>query len=308
MVVTGMMSAYIALLLAFSLSGVGLGLFHPIAFALIARWSPREKRGRMIGNFTAIGDVGRIGISAGLSFIAVGIGWQKTALIYGAVAIMIAFFYYRSLFAQDDAMAKTTTKGGVQLSLGQILRNKRYILAMFAGGLDSFASASLYVFLPFLLLKRGIDPALLGTFTAAFFVGNFFGKTALGRFVDKFGNAQVFIVAEILMAGFIFFLANSTAAYIIVFCSIALGMFAKGTVPVIQTMVSESVEHHGNFEKAFGMGSFVTSMAVTAAPVVLGFVSDRLGIVSAFNLMASIALMAIIPAVWYRLARPSAQA
>src|ERR1035441_8314644 len=135
----------------------------------------------------------------------------------------------------------------------------------------------MYVFLPFLLLKRGISPAFLGTFTAAFFVGNFFGKTALGRFVDKFGSTKVFVLSELLMAVFIFLLANSTAPILIIGCSAVLGVFTKGTVPVMQAMVSESVEHHGNFEKAFGVVAFGTSTAVTIAPLLLGYISDRLG-------------------------------
>lgn len=183
-------------------------------------------------------------------------------------------------------------------------QNKRYVLAVSAGALDSFASASLFVFLPFLLLKRGVSSAFLGTFTAAFFIGNFFGKTVLGRFVDKFGNSKVFIASELLMAVFIFALANSTALYFIVACSVILGVFTKGTVPVQQTMITESVEHHGNFEKAFGLGAFVSSSAITAAPIILGYTSDKLGIVAAFNVMAVVALTAVIPAIWYFVATP----
>ncbi len=57
--------------LVFLVAGVGFGIFHPIAFALIARWSPKETRGRAVGNFTAIGDLGRIGIAAAVYLPAV---------------------------------------------------------------------------------------------------------------------------------------------------------------------------------------------------------------------------------------------
>lgn len=300
----GSLGHYGLLIIMFSLAGIGFGVFHPIAFALIAKWSPRESRGRIIGNFTAIGDVGRIGISAALSFVAVSIGWKYTAIAYAVVAICIAFGFYRFLVARSDSTA-TKEHEPTHMSLWQIAKNKRYVLAVSAGAFDSFASASLFVFLPFILIERGVSPALLGTFTAAFFIGNFFGKTVLGRFVDRFGNSKVFIAAEFLMAGFIFALANSTAFYVIVFCSLVLGVFAKGTVPVQQTMVTESVEHHGNFEKAFGLSAVVSSSAITAAPIILGYSSDKLGIVAAFNIMAAIALVAVIPAAWYFIATPS---
>ena len=157
--------------------------------------------------------------------------------------------------------------------------------------------------LPFLALH--ILHVLNDGYQAAFFIGNFIGKSALGRFVDRFGNARVFIIAEILMALFIFLLANSTAFVIIIICSVILGIFTKGTMPVSQTMISEAADHHGNFEKAFGANEVFVNIAKTIAPVLLGVISDQLGIVSAFNVMAIVVLLAIIPAFAFHLSRGS---
>lgn len=291
----GLFGEYFMLVAVFLLSGIGFGLFHPVAFALIAKWTPEERRGRTIGNFTAIGDVGRIGISAVVSFIVVAIGWQKTALLYAAIAAITGGLLFLFLHKRD-AIAPKEHKP-VHMSLWQIIKNRRLMLALSAGALDSFASNSLFIFLPFLLLTRGVDPALLGTFTAAFFIGNLFGKTLLGRLVDIFGNAKIFVISELLMAGLIFVLANSTPVWLIIASSIVLGVFTKGTVPVLQTMISDSVEHHGNFEKAFGLAGITNGIAITVAPILLGAVSDEFGIVPAFNVMAITALLAAIPAV-----------
>jgi MFS family permease len=235
--------------------------------------------------------------------VAVGIGWRQTAIIYALVVLLSAFGIYRAIIARSDTVVAKEHKPA-HMSLWQITRNKRFILAISASALDGFASASLFVFLPFLLLRRGVSPAFLGTFTAAFFAGNFFGKAILGRFVDRFGNSKVFIVAELLMAVFIFALANSTALYLIVLCSVVLGIFTKGTVPVLQTMTTESVEHHGNFERAFGLSAFVITSVTACAPILLGYISDKLGIITAFNAMAVVALIATIPAVWFSFATP----
>jgi len=297
----GVFTEYYALAAMFLLAGVGFGVFHPIAFGLIAKWTPKARRGRTIGNFTAIGDIGRIGISAAASFIAVGIGWQQTAMLYAAGAILLGLGATRFLRGRDAIEIKDHQP--TAMTLWQIVRNRRLLLAFAAAALDSFASASLYIFLPFLLLKRGIDPALLGTFTAAFFAGNFFGKTLLGRLVDRLGNATVFIVADALMALFIFVLATATAAWLIIACSIVLGIFTKGTVPVLQTMMAEAVEHHGNYEKTFGLGALITGVAIAVAPIVLGIVSDHSGIVTAFTIMAATALLAVVPGVVYALIR-----
>lgn len=293
---------YWILAVLFLVAGVGFGVFHPIAFALIAKWAPKERRGRSIGNFTAIGDVGRIGISALVSVIVVAIGWQKTALLYAAFALILGVGI--ALFAHNQPpKTKDTAQPLKPMTFWQILRNRRLIFTLSAAALDSFASSSLYVFLPFLLLERGVDPVLLGSFTAAFFFGNLFGKTFLGRLTDKLGSVKVFIVAELLMALFIIILANVLAFWVIIVCAIVLGIFTKGTVPVLQAMMSESVEHHGHFEKTFGLSGMVTGAAVAIAPILLGTVSDHAGIVVAFNAMGVAALLAVIPALGYYFAK-----
>jgi len=302
--ITGATGQFLVLMPVFILAGIGFSIFHPIAFALIAKWTPKERRGRAMGNFTAIGDVGRIGIAAALSFLAVGLGWQKAAIVYAVVALAAAFFFYRYLFTNTTRiMPKEHAQHTENLSFWQVLKNKRYVLTLCSAAFDGFASSSLFVFLPFLLLERHIEPALLGAFTATFFVGTLFGKTLLGRFVDKIGSARIFIMAELLMAVFIYLLASATALPLIILCSVVLGVFAKGTVPVLQSMISESVEHHGNFEKAFSIEGFVTGLGIAVAPIALGFISDRFTIVTAFYVMAAAALLAALPAIAAALGR-----
>lgn len=292
---TGFSPNYLWLCFTFLIVGSGVGVFHPIGFALIAKWSSKETRGRQMGNFTAIGDIGKIGIAALLTLIIIAIGWRYTTLLYATVAIAFAGIFYLFFLSKSEKF-KATEQKITEIRLKEIITHKKFLFAVLAAFCDSFASSSLFIFLPFLLLKRGVNPALLGLFAATFFIGNFIGKSAFGRFVDRFGNTNIFILSEVLMALFILLLANSAILSIIIVCSIILGIFTKGTVPVLQTMVSDSAEHHGNFEKTFAVSAFVTSTATTLAPLLLGLISDKLGIMAAFNVMAIMALVAIIPA------------
>jgi len=126
------------------------------------------------------------------------------------------------------------------------------------------------------------------------------GKVFLGRLVDKFGNTKVFIMSELAMAIFIFILSNAMWLPITILASVVLGIFTKGTIPVLTTMVVESVEHKKGMEKAFGMNATFVGIASTIAPFLLGFLSDRFGITMAFNFSALFALVATIPAVIFR--------
>lgn len=291
----GLAGSFLLLVFSYILAGVGFGTFHPVAFALVSRLSDKGMRGKVMGSFTAIGDLGRIGISIVITFLIVHMGWRTSAFLYAGAAF--AIFALVGAFSRTTSnIAKNTVSHKVHVRIRDILASRKFLYACATNMLDSFASSSLFVFLPFLLLKRGVNPAVLGSFTAAFFVGNFMGKTLLGRFVDRFGNTPVFIVSELFMALFIVILANSANFILIIGASIVLGIFTKGTVPVVKTMVSESVEHHGNYEKAFGLNSIASGISTALAPIILGFFSDKLGIVAAFNISAVVALLAIFPA------------
>ncbi len=297
--VMGFAHSYLWLFPSFIAAGIGFALFHPVAFALVTRISPPEERGKNMGNFTAVGDVGKIGISSALTFIVVYMGWRSTALLYGMVAIS-AGFVFLWLYRRHEHEPRAPTQG-TDLRMQMILSRPPFLLAVLTSFFDVFSSASLFIFLPFLLLSRGIDVALLGPFSAVFFVGNLLGKSVLGRFSDRFSNASVVIVSELLMALCIVLLASSTSVAIIILSSIVAGMFTKGTVPVIQTMIALASDHHGHFERSFAVSGFINAIALTISPVFLGYMSDQWGIVSAFYSMAIIASFAVIPAFFFHL-------
>lgn len=295
---------YLWLLVSFLIAGVGLGVFHPIAFALVAKWSQKNTRGKQMGNFTAIGEIGRLGFTVFITQLVVFMGWRSTAFAYGLLGLVVFLLYARIFLRKQERVQVQETESTQRLGLFQIISNLRFILATLTGALDSFASSSLFVFLPFLLLKRGVDASVLGMFSAFFLIGNLMGKYFLGRSVDRFGNTKIFIIAEILMALFILLLANSTSLVLIILFSLVLGALTKGTIPVYQTMVSDSIEHHGNYEKSFGISLFVISITTTLAPIVLGYISDLSGVITAFNAAALFALLAIIPAIGYSFVKP----
>ena len=288
------------LFITFIIAGVGFGLFHSIAFGLVSEWSDRSTRGKQLANFTASGDIGKIALTTVLTIIIGFIGWRFTAFFYGIVALFCLLLFIK-LLSSSEKFHTTTKSQTISVPLHDFFTNISFVTANFVNIFDTLASTSLYIFLPFLLMKRGINPSTLGAFTAMFFLGNFLGKTLLGRLVDKYSNTKIFIISEISMAIFIFILANALSPIIIFGAAIALGIFTKGTVPVVKSMISESVEHHQNFDKAFGINTIIASTAAALAPLILGFLSNSYGIVLAFNFCAVSALLAIIPATIYKI-------
>lgn len=279
----------------FLLAALGFGVFHPIGFGLVSKFSEKGKRGSQIGTFTALGDVGKIGLTALLTFLVAFIGWRNTSAIYGILALCFLFMF---AFIHKKNPHINVLEKSKDLKISELLKNKRFLLSAASGTLDVFASFPLFIFLPFLLLEKGFSTEILGALVSVFFIGNLLGKTVLGRAIDKYGHIKVFVAAEILMAVFITLLALSSSLVFIILFSVILGILTKGTVPVIQTMVSDAVEHHGNFEKSISAYSTIANVSVASSPILLGIISNNLGVTQAFFVSAGFALVAIIPALF----------
>lgn len=279
----------------FVAAGIGFGVFHPIAFAVLVRMFGKENQGRRLANFTAVGEIGRVILPFGISFLVAAIGLKFTSLIYAALPLFLfAVFYYFRL-PQTPALAAPIDPIKV-MRIRHLFANRSFVLATVASAIDCFASTSLFVFLPFLFLTKHISIALLGPFTAMFFVGNLLGKTVLGRLTDKMNTAAVFIGSEILMAIFIVILVLVKSPVAIILVSVVLGALTKGTVPVGVAMVADTLGADAHHEKAYSINTMIVGSAITVSPLILGAVSDRFGINAAFYLSAAAALVAILPA------------
>lgn len=284
-----------AIFAAFILGSIAFGIFHPIAFSAVAKESSPSQLGRNMGIFAATGDIGRIAFAAAVTFIIGLTSWRFTSFLYGIAALFLFLFCFIYALRRNDGNKGTASKGKKKLDYS-ILKKKAFGLSNAASFLDSFANASLFIFIPFLLTFRGIDAAFIGVFTSVFFVGNLLGKVIMGRLTDRVKEEYLFIGCECCIFIALIILALSPSAVIISLLALILGFFTKGTVPIVSTMIAQSVGET-EYEAAYSVNSLSTSIANTLAPLFFGLLADILGVQAIFFACGIAALLAAIPAI-----------
>lgn len=295
--ITGFSNAYLLLILSFLVAGVGFSTFQPVSLGIITRVTQKEERGKIMGIFTSSADLGRIAIAGALSFLAAKIGWRETAILSGF--IILFFVIYTKITQPKEEYITSQASTNHTETISKLLKNQRLLLSTCTAVFDSVASSSLFIFIPFLLLKRGIPSIYLSIFIALFFLGGLLGKLYLGKLTDHFHSSLVFIIAEASMAIAILLLANIPVVILTAIFALVLGVLTKGTVPAAITMATESVEQDGTFEHAYAFNLTFIAIANGLTPIFLGFISDHYGIVAAFNICALFALLATVPALLY---------
>ena len=284
-----------AIFAAFILGSIAFGIFHPIAFSAVAKESSSSQLGRNMGIFAATGDIGRIAFAAAVTFIIGLTSWRFTSFLYGIAALFLFLFCFIYALRRNDGNKGTASNGKKKLDYS-ILKKKAFGLSNAASFLDSFANASLFIFIPFLLTFRGIDAAFIGVFTSVFFVGNLLGKVIMGRLTDRVKEEYLFIGCECCIFIALIILALSPSAVIISLLALILGFFTKGTVPIVSTMIAQSVGET-EYEAAYSVNSLSTSIANTIAPLFFGLLADILGVQAIFFACGIAALLAAIPAI-----------
>lgn len=287
--------------ICFIVAVAGHSVFHNISFSYITRHTERRKLGRIMSDFTAIGDVGRIPLVSLAAFAAASTyagmqGWKIVCLGYGAVALCAAFRLFFTTRGEAPE-ACDAASGKRSFPPFMMLKDRDVFLAMLGSVLNALSNDRIFTFLPLLLIAKGFDPKSIGSFALGFTVGSFLGKMACGRFVDAFGPRKVFITAELLLTALLCVLIASSNLIIIVVVALLLGTVTKGTVPVIQAIITEPVRDSAAYDEVFSINSFLRGITNMLTPLFFGLIAASWNIDMIYAIMAVTAAVAAVP-VW----------
>lgn len=285
------------LLIAYCLGGIGQGCFVPLANSQIAKLTDKN-RAQEFGDFNAFTDIGRVLLTGLTTFMIGKMNIKTTGLIYSILAAVATFVFIKTTMSATHIKDEATKL--VSIKILEIIRNKRFMIAVFSGVFDVFSSASLFIFIPLLLIPKGIDISQIGFLTALFFTGYLTGRMVLSRLADKYGSIKILVISQICMAILIYCLVFLSSFWVIAFVLFIFGVFTRGTSPIIRAMMADSVKGKEKFDKAFSFYSFSLGTSNALSRSTYGFIAGILGINSVFYLSAIVAVLTLIPLYLYK--------
>jgi predicted MFS family arabinose efflux permease len=197
-------SGFVAMLLAYSISGVGLAMFNPMMNALVGEHFSLEKRASAVGWTVGAGALAYVVAPLVLNWLSDFGGWRFSLLGFVIplllVSLALAFFGIPSLSHNHET---TVSRSGFLSGFKGVLSCKSAWACLAGDALRAASfSAVLYYGVAFFMERFGASTdvgALILLVAASCYT---VGSLTIGRFVDKVGRKPFTAVTAVLAGAF----------------------------------------------------------------------------------------------------------
>jgi MFS family permease len=254
----------------------------------------------MVSNFSSVGELGGLFISTIFGFLAVSMGWRLSSIILGIVPIMVLVYIIRH--DRKNKILEVKVPLTKSLPFKVLMENKKLIYGLACSFMDNIASSSVLLFIPFLLVYYKYGEIYIPIISAFAFIGSFIGKYFSGRLSDRYSTAKVFIISEICMSLLVILMALTSNITILLIIAFLLGIVTKGTVPIYQVMVADSVDKP-EIKSTVAMEIVTNNTGTLVSGIMFGIIGDVFGTPAIFIGFGIAALFAVVPGVLYARAK-----
>jgi MFS family permease len=291
-------------------AGLGSGVQHPLASALVSRAYETGRRRAALGTYNFAGDVGKVLAPAVVALAATAAGWRPAAGVLGAAGLVAAVLVGLALARLGAGGPEPSAPGaGAGLAGWGIVDAGGFGALAAVGMLDTATRTALLTFLPFVLLAHGLALAGVGLALAVLFAGGAAGKFACGLLAERLGVVRTIVVTETATA--LGIVAVVLAPLPVALAVLApLGVALNGTSSVLYATVADLATPERR-ARAYGVYYTLIVGASAAAPIVFGVLGDAAGapatlLASAATVLPTLPLCAAIRTAIARAGRPVA--
>lgn len=282
------------LIMAYVFGALCSSTFETLIGIFISKVVSKEERATQFGNSGALGDLGRVSISA-LTVLLItipSIGWINAARLNATITLtysIFIFIFFKYNIPIRDASVKLDT------NFKQILSNTKLVLVTITSSFDTFASLSLYIFIPYLLMGKGFSVGESGLMNTLFFVGYMLGRLGVSRLSKHFGLKKTFIITELIMGALIFTLLLVDNPIIISIIIVLLGVTTRGTSPILKAMLSHSINEKHSLEDSMAFYQVCGNATTMIGRLIFGAVANSFGVISVFGVIITSVALSIVP-------------
>ena len=251
----------------------------PIIKSEISRIIPDGKKGQVLGNLGSMSEIGKVLLATLCGYLIIWVGWRLSVIWLGgtvAIIVLIIILISRNEYYKDPHLS--TAKINIRTVFKNPALNWAYICSM----LDTFASTSIPVFLPFLILFYKYDIWYLPVTNLLMLVGSIVGRSLLGGFADKKRPGIIFALSELVMGLMALLLGLSSNIIIIMLAVFGIGLVTKGTSPVTSVMIINSTNKDDSKKSVFTVDLILSNVAGMISATFFGMVGDFSGLPTMF--------------------------
>ena len=294
LIVSGLLSGFWPFMVMLIVAAVGVGTFHPVAYAVID-FSSTEGRGRMFAHYELAGSLGILILFIVHGLLIDSIGWKGIVIIASlpGLAMAWAFTAKRNLvthLAEDHNSEQSPTDNADTRSIPRWIIFVFFIFII----LRTLSSASVLNFIP-VYLMRGIGfEGNLGSYAAGvIFLGALVANSFIGGVVDRRGPWIVIITSSILMGALLIVTPMVPSNWMIFPLLLLLGGSVSAAIPA-QNIILSSLSDPLKRGTAFGALMGIMTIANSTGPLFLGIIADYFGLATALSLASIPALVGVV--------------
>jgi MFS transporter, FSR family, fosmidomycin resistance protein len=272
--------------------GLGASVQHPLASTLVSRAYAGSTLRTALGTYNFAGDVGKMAIPAVLTVLIAFLGWRSGTEAVGMLGLTTAAVLFLALVRTETHFAGAPQHmAAAESRLPESARRRGFAALSAVGMLDSATRTGFLTLLPFVLVHKGADSAVIGAALSLIFAGGAAGKFAFGAFATRIGILRTVAISKVVAAAAIMLLRILPLSYSFALMPV-LGVALNGTSSVLYGSVPE-LAPQGRQARAFGFFYTMTLGADALAPVFYGMAGDAIGVTASILIVAAINLAAL---------------
>lgn len=304
---------YALMVIPYVTAALGSGLFHPVG-TMYAASGDKTRLARDLSVFFLMGQLGSgIGpvlmgalldsaathniiftsaLGPSLNGLLMEQGTVTPVLSLGLITLPIFLFMFLQIpnaHAHAESRRASSSASSGKFAVGALA-----FLALVVT-LRSLANPGIVAFLPRLFQLKGWSAAEYGLITSLYWVSSGLAGVLFGNLADRYGSRTVIAVSLLLGAPMLFFLP-SVDSFTALLLAVAAGALTGGSHSVIVAMTQRLMPARKGLAGGLTLGFIFGTGAL--GTLIIGGLSDNVGLLTAFHIVAGVTLVTSLLAWW----------